>query len=595
MVLATSFIASLLLLVAATPRAPRTMVVHESRAAPAKGFVQSSAAPAEQELTLRIALKQNHIAGLETELYKVSDPTSEFYGQHLTLEEVTEFVKPMNETVAAVSSWLSENNIGAKPVTPAGDMLEIKIPVSQANDLLSAEFSVFTHVETGKTIIRTLQYSLPALLTQHVEFFHPTTIFAPPLRSKPKLVAASSAKRATAGSDDLPDSCTSTINPACLQELYRIPTTPATQKSNTLGVAGFTDEWANQEDLTVISADVLFSTILTTDLPTDHLLKARLHGSYLSRSLSSARLRFTLSISFALETLDGGSNPQNRSQAGVEAVGGPHFILNSYPFSSCSKDLDTQYTIGIATGVPVIFISAGDDNPDGLNGFLDMIILLINDPSRPSVLTTSYGFDSETDLPISVAINLCNTYMQLGALGTSLLFSSGDGGVEGSGSCAVFTAPFPAGCPFITSVGSTGFDEEDGNIERGSTFTSGVRSGRGFPDVSAQGENFEIVVGTNNIRADNQSSNVAGTSCSSPTFASIIALLNDELVAVGKPTLGFLNPFLYSSVGRAALNDLTIGINPGCGTDGFFANTGWDPVTGLGTPNYTALRTAVGL
>jgi hypothetical protein len=30
-------------------------------------------------------------------------------------------------------------------------------------------------------------------------------------------VTANSAKRATAGPDDLPDSCTSTINPACLQ------------------------------------------------------------------------------------------------------------------------------------------------------------------------------------------------------------------------------------------------------------------------------------------------------------------------------------------------------------------------------------------
>ncbi|KAJ7815333.1 hypothetical protein B0H14DRAFT_2848046, partial [Mycena olivaceomarginata] len=28
---------------------------------------------------------------------------------------------------------------------------------------------------------------------------------------------------------------------------------------------------------------------------------------------------------------------------------------------------------------------------------------------------------------------------------------------------------------------------------------------------------------------------------------------------------------------------------------GLFATTGWDPVTGMGTPNYTALRTAVGL
>ncbi|KAJ7112181.1 family S53 protease [Mycena epipterygia] len=576
MVLAISFFASLLLLATAKPMGPHTMVVHESRAAPAEGFVHSAAAPAEQELTLRIALKQTNIAGLQTELYKVSDPASKFYGQHLTLEEVAEFVKPTDETLAAVSSWLSENNIDAKPVTPAGDMLEIKIPVSQANDLLSAEFSVFTYVETGKTFIRTLQYSLPAPLTQHVEFFHPTTIFAPPLVSRPKFVAARPAKRATPGSDDLPDSCTSTMTPACLQELYGIPTTPATQKSNTLGVAGFIDEWANQADLTT------FLTSLRTDINS--------------------------STTFALETLDGGSNPQNRSQAGVEA------------------DLDTQYTIGIATGVPVIFISAGDDNPDGLNGFLDMIILLINDPSRPSVLTTSYSFQAETDLPLSVAINLCNTYMQLGALGTSLLFASGDGGVSGgqSQSCGDYIPPFPAGCPFITSVGSTGgINQFPGISEVGSTFSSGGfsnyfpipdyqaedvaaylawldslgtipedgrfnRSGRGFPDVSAQGENYEIVV-------DNQFGTVAGTSCSTPLFASVIALLNDELVAAGKPPLGFLNPFLYSSVGRAALNDVMFGDNPGCATDGFFGHAGWDAVTGLGTPNYTALRTAVGL
>ncbi|KAJ7339848.1 family S53 protease [Mycena albidolilacea] len=572
MVLATSFFASLLLVATAKPMGPRTMVVHESRAAPAEGFVQSAAAPAEQELTLRIALKQNNIFGLQTELYKVSDPVSEIYGKHLTLEEVAKFVKPTNDTLAAVSSWLSDNNINAKPVTPAGDMLEIKIPVSQANDLLSAQFSVFTHSKTGKTIIRTLQYSLPAPLTQHVEFFHPTTIFAPPLNSRPKFVAGR-AKRATPGSDTLPDSCTSTMTPACLQLLYNIPTAPATQKSNTLGVAGFIDQWANQEDLTAF--------------------------------LASFRKDINSSTTFALETLDGGSNPQNRSQAGVEA-----------------------YTIGIATGVPVTFISAGDDNSDdSLGGFLDMIHLLINDTNRPSVLTTSYGFTAETDIPLSVAINLCNSYMQLGALGTSVLFASGDGGVSGGipqTGCGIYIPAFPATCPFITSVGSTGgINQFPGISEVGSSFTSGGfsnyfpipdyqakdvaayfafidslgtipedgrfnRSGRGFPDVSAQGENIEIVV-------DGQFGTVAGTSCSSPIFASVVALLNDELVAAGKPTLGFLNPFLYSSAGRAALNDVMFGDNPGCATDGFFGNTGWDAVTGLGTPNYTALRTAVGL
>ncbi|KAJ7806086.1 Pro-kumamolisin, activation domain-containing protein [Mycena olivaceomarginata] len=216
MVLTASCFASLLLLATA-----KAMVVHESRAAPAEGFVQSAATPAKQEITLHIALKQNNIAGLETELYKVSDSASEFYGQHLTLEEVVEFVKPTDETLAAVSSWLSENDIDAKPVTPSGDMLEIKIPVSEANDLLSAQFS----------------FSLPAL-TQHVEFFHPTTIFA---HSRPKFVAASLVRRAAPVSDNFPFTCTRAMTPACLQGLYGIPTTPASQKSDMLGVAGFID------------------------------------------------------------------------------------------------------------------------------------------------------------------------------------------------------------------------------------------------------------------------------------------------------------------------------------------------------------------
>jgi len=33
-------------------------------------------------------------------------------------------------------------------------------------------------------------------------------------------------------------------------------------------------------------------------------------------------------------------------------------------------------------------------------------------------------------------------------------------------------------------------------------------------------------------------------------------------------------------------DDITSGSNPGCGTAGFSAVSGWDPVTGLGTPNY---------
>lgn len=95
-------------------------------------------------------------------------------------------------------------------------------------------------------------------------------------------------------------------------------------------------------------------------------------------------------------------------------------------------------------------------------------------------------------------------------------------------------------------------------------------SGRGYPDISAQGVDFEIILVETGITA-------SGTSCSTPTVASIIALLNDQLIAAGKPVLGFLNPWLYSNA-ASALTDITEGNSPGCNTAGWSAAAGWDPV-----------------
>lgn len=91
-------------------------------------------------------------------------------------------------------------------------------------------------------------------------------------------------------------------------------------------------------------------------------------------------------------------------------------------------------------------------------------------------------------------------------------------------------------------------------------------SGRGYPDVSAIGEAVQVVV-------NGQIASVSGTSCSSPIFASVVALVNDQLLRAGKPVLGFANPFFYANPG--AFNDITTGNNPGCGTQGFPAESGW--------------------
>ena len=102
---------------------------------------------------------------------------------------------------------------------------------------------------------------------------------------------------------------------------------------------------------------------------------------------------------------------------------------------------------------------------------------------------------------------------------------------------------------------------------------------------------------------DGETRHIGGTSAATPIFAGLVALLNDARLKAGKPVLGFLNPFFYSS-GYKALNDIVAGGSVGCsGTAGdgalvilyaqWNATRGWDPVTGLGTPDFQKLKSMV--
>ncbi|KAJ7107249.1 subtilisin-like protein [Mycena crocata] len=562
MLAAAYLVAVALTLVSAKPLVD-SLVVHERRDAVPAGFVQSGAAPAAETLNLRINLVQNDLAGLENALNAAAIPSSPSYGKWLSKEEVQEFARPSPETTAAVTQWLSENGVEFSPSSAAGDWISISVPAAKANDLLKADFSVFKHTASGQESIRTLEYSIPASLQAHIKLVTPTTSFTSPRRAGPVMVQKSVGPTPAATAAG----CSSTITPACLQSMYKIPTKAATNKTNLIGVAGFDDQFANKADLT-------------------QFLKAQ-------------RTDVSSTTSFGLISVDGGTNSQTRSQAGIEA------------------NLDIQYTVGLATGVPVDFVSVGTTTKDGADeGFLDIITALIAEDAPPQVLTTSYGFNTEASLSKSLTFAMCDSYMQLAARGVSILFASGDGGVAATPgeSCSgkPFLPTFPT-CPFVTLVGATTgsapetgaglsaggfsnyFPQQTWQATAVKAYIASIgneyaglynTTGRAYPDISASGENVWIV-------QDAQTGLVDGTSCSSPIFASVIGLLNDELLNAGKPVLGYLNPWLYANPG--AFNDITAGSNPGCGTSGFPAKSGWDPVTGLGTPNYAAMRTAAGL
>ncbi|KAH9855354.1 subtilisin-like protein [Lenzites betulinus] len=534
-----------------------------------EGFAKASSHQPPAMFRFVVGLKTDSSALVQS-LLDVSDPTSAKYGQHLSKDEVDQLTAPSTDAVQTVTNWLTKNGITSQMYSSSGELLTIQIPSAQANTLFNANFTAYTHGATNTTMVRTLTYSLPADVSEHVNFVYPTTQFIPPPTRAPEVHVATRIPASTKRSVSkraVDAQCATSISPACLIQLYNIPTTPASAAGNSLGVSAFDNEIANKDDL----ADFL----------------------------KQARPDIT-DGTFSVQSVDGGSDSGT---------------------GTTEASLDIQYTVGVATNVPTTFITVGPKTQDGaLDGFLDIITTLTNQENPPLVLTTSFGFDETpfAEQAPELAETLCNAYAKLGARGTSVLFASGDGGVSGSqadDSCdgSVFIPTFPATCPFITAVGSTqgispetaapfsagGFsnifarpdyqtDAVDAYLKQLGNTNAGLfnTTGRGYPDVSTQGVQFVIEVA-------GQLQGVDGTSASSPTFASVISLLNDQLLNAGQSPLGFLNPFLYSK-GVAALNDITSGSNPGCGTQGFPAAAGWDAVTGLGTPDFTKLSSVVG-
>jgi len=138
-------------------------------------------------------------------------------------------------------------------------------------------------------------------------------------------------------------------------------------------------------------------------------------------------------------------------------------------------------------------------------------------------------------------------------------------------------------------VGSCGGISPDYGIPYWQTNISMVANGgstimRNIPDVALTADNVYIT-------ADNGSEGtVGGTSCAAPLWAAFTALINQQAAVTAIPTMGFINPALYSIASgtnyNACFYDTTNGDNTWSGsTNNFYAVPGYDLCTGLGTPN----------
>jgi kumamolisin len=254
-------------------------------------------------------------------------------------------------------------------------------------------------------------------------------------------------------------------------------------------------------------------------------------------------------------------------------------------------------------------------------GFVDCIAAAVHDSdNRPSIISISWG--GPENAWTSQTIDAIDQYFQdAAALGITILAAAGDHGsadyrIADNGYDGHAHVDFPASSDNATACGGTHLEGTGSTISSESvwsegdwatgggvsdvfalpswqstvgvpTSVNGTRVGRGLPDVAgnASGDTGYVI-----YYAGSETS-VGGTSAVAPLWAGLLALVNQ---ATSEP-VGAINAALYSRQGIQAFRDVTQGSNAiaaGGGkpaTPGYGAAAGWDPCTGLGTPNGQAI------
>jgi kumamolisin len=267
--------------------------------------------------------------------------------------------------------------------------------------------------------------------------------------------------------------------------------------------------------------------------------------------------------------------------------------------------LDIQVAGAVAPGSQIAVYFA----PNSDSGFLNALYAAIHDNLRkPAIVSISWGAP-ETASTLQSLKDYDAACIDAAALGITVCVAAGDHGSADSdppGKRAL--VDFPASSPHVLACGGTRLSAAKGRIvsetvwNNGDGWASGGgvsevfklpayqkkagvpksanpggKVGRGVPDVTGNGDGetgYRILVGGRWMV-------VGGTSAVAPLWAGLVALLNQAT----KKRLGLVNPTLYALAPGQGFRDITKGDN-----GAYAAKRGWDPCSGLGSPDGEALR-----
>lgn len=255
-------------------------------------------------------------------------------------------------------------------------------------------------------------------------------------------------------------------------------------------------------------------------------------------------------------------------------------------------------------------------NSDGGAGFVKAVQQVGTDAATQHIAALSISWGACEPAAGSQFISTMDQALQFTvAAGVTIFAASGDEGstdcIDSTGSAAT-TVDYPASSPWVVGVGgttlpkpsqpsnSTAWDGSGGGESSRFSLPSWQQSvkaksphGRRLvPDIASDAEPMDGIAVYDTVPADsNQWWNViGGTSFGSPTQA---ALLTESLESAGWSSgIGDVHPALYAAAATpnsGAFTDITSGSN-----GAYSAGTGFDLVTGLGTPRWSAILSWLG-
>jgi kumamolisin len=535
-----------LLLIAIPGAAQRAPLTKHTREAVLSGQAQRVGHPASnQDLRLVFVLPLRNSDELDTLLQELYDPSSANYRKFLTVDEFTERFGPTQQDYDAAIEFAKSNGLEVVGTSRNRLNLDVKGTVAQIEHALHVTMNTYQHPSENRTFYapdREPSLNLPYQLYR-IAGLDNYSIPRPALVKKSASAHSSLVADATTGSGP-----GSSFLGSDMRAAY-YGSGSLTGSGQTLGLFEYLGT-----DLTDLST--YFSNVGQTN-----------------------------SVPISLVSTDG------TSTSCVYASG----------CDDTEQTLDMTQAIGMAPGLSSLVMYVGSSDASILNAMATASTL-------NKQLSASWVWE-----PTSTTAN-DPYFKEFASQGQSYFQASGDW-AEWSSTLNSENRVYPADSPYVTTVGGTdlvtasaggawssetAWAESGGGISpnnfaipswQASTAASCSicsKTYRNGPDVAANANYTFYVCADQTTCTENE---YGGTSFAAPMWAGYIALANQQAVANGNSTVGFINSALYT-IGQGSsyttdFHDITSGSN------GYSATSGFDLVTGWGSPNGASLISAL--